>query len=45
MCTKLQPQTNVTAEAKERYVEEIKERTAGTVCPFCGGQLMSTPGM
>lgn len=44
MCIKLQPQTNVSTEAKERHVEDIKERTEGTVCPFCGGQLILRNG-
>lgn len=44
MYSKLQPQINVTIEAKEKHVEEIKERTEGTVCPLCGGQLKLRSG-
>lgn len=42
--TKLQGQANVTAEIKEKHIEEIKERTEGTVCPFCGKQLVLRNG-
>lgn len=42
--TKLQGQANVTAEIKEKYNEEIKERTDGIVCPFCGKQLVLRNG-
>lgn len=42
--TKLQQQANVTFEVKEKHIEEIKERTEGTVCPFCGNQLVLRNG-
>lgn len=44
MCTKLQSHTNMSPEQKERHIEIIKERTEGTVCPFCGGQLILRNG-
>lgn len=44
ICAKLQPLTDVTEEEKNKHVEDIKERTEGTVCPFCGGQLKLRSG-
>ena len=36
---KLLVQTNVTDEQKLKHINEIKERTEGTICPFCGSEL------
>lgn len=33
-----------TPEEKQAHVEQIKERTQGTVCPFCGAQLVRRKG-
>jgi hypothetical protein len=39
MAALLQPLTNVSVEQKAQHVDAIKERTEGTICPFCGGEL------
>ena len=41
---KLQNAANVTPEMKQQHVADIKSRTAGTVCPFCGAQLVIREG-
>lgn len=41
---KLQNAANVTPELKQQHVAGIKSRTAGTVCPFCGAQLVIREG-
>lgn len=41
---KLQSQTNVSDATKEKHIADIKERIEGTVCPFCGGELILRNG-
>lgn len=41
---KLQNAANVTDEQKAQHVANIKEQTSGTICPFCGGQLILRKG-
>lgn len=44
MAALLQPLTNISAEQKAQHVDDIKERTEGTICPFCGGELQLRSG-
>lgn len=41
---KLAALAQATPEEKQVHVEQIRERTQGTVCPFCGGQLVRRKG-
>lgn len=44
MAARLECLAHATAEEKAAHVEQIKTRTEGTVCPFCGGQLVLRQG-
>ena len=36
--------TNVTAEQKQKHIDDIKEKIEGNTCPFCGGELQLKKG-
>jgi hypothetical protein len=44
MAALLQPLTNVSVEQKAQHIDAIKERTEGTICPFCGGNIKLRSG-
>ncbi|MCI1966934.1 MAG: NERD domain-containing protein [Oscillospiraceae bacterium] len=44
LTNKLQDTVYVTMEQKQKHVSEIKLRNTGTVCPFCGAQLVVRKG-
>ncbi len=44
MAGRLEAAAAVTAEEKQKHIATVKEKTAGSTCPFCGSQLVVRKG-